>query len=179
MAMINAVEYGRALFLLTEEVGSTERVREDVLVLIAAVKENPDIVKLLDTPAVSKAERLSVIDAITVSLDKDLTSLVKILAEGRNAHLLVKVLEAYLAVYDEARGIERVEIISARPITEEQSMRLKARLEAKTGKTVIVKNTVDPSILGGVKLRYMGIQLDGSLRTRLDSFERALTETVV
>ena len=177
--MINAVEYGRALFLLTEEVGSTERVREDVLVLIAAVKENPDIVKLLDTPAVSKAERLSVIDAITVSLDKDLTSLVKILAEGRNAHLLVKVLEAYLAVYDEARGIERVEIISARPITEEQSMRLKARLEAKTGKTVIVKNTVDPSILGGVKLRYMGIQLDGSLRTRLDSFERALTETVV
>ena len=38
--MINAIEYGRALFLLTEEVGSTERVREDVTVLIAAVKES-------------------------------------------------------------------------------------------------------------------------------------------
>lgn len=177
--MINAIEYGRALFLLTEEVGSTERVREDVTVLIGAIKENPDIIKLLDTPAVSKEERLAVIDSILVSLDTHLTSLVKILAEKREAHSLIKVLEAYLAVYDEARGIERVEVVSARPITEEQSARLKARLEAKTGKTIIVINTVDPSILGGIKLRYMGVQLDGSLKTRLDGFERALTETVV
>ena len=103
----------------------------------------------------------------------------KILAEKREAHSLIKVLEAYLSVYDEARGIERVEVISARPITDEQSARLKARLEAKTGKTIIVINTVDPSILGGIKLRYMGVQLDGSLKTRLDGFERALTETVV
>lgn len=177
--MINAIEYGRALFLLTEEVGSTERVREDVYVLRAAVKENPDVIKLLDTPAVSKEERLAVIDRILSGLDTHLVSLVKMLAEKREAHSLIKVLDAYLAVYDEARGIERVEAVTAKPLTEEQTARLKERLEKKTGKTIIITNTVDESILGGVKLRYMGIQLDGSLKTRLDAFERALTGTVI
>ncbi len=179
MAMINAIEYGRALFLLTEEVGSTEGVKEDVTVLIAAIKENPDIIKLLDTPAVSKAERLSVIDKILAPLDVNLCSLVKMLAEKREAHSLIKVLEAYLSVYDEARGIERVEAITALPLTDEQTKRLTARLEKKTGKTIVITNTVDPKILGGIKLRYMGIQLDGSLKTRLDGFEKMLTETII
>ena len=177
--MINAIEYGRALFLLTEEVGTTERVREDVSVLRSAVKENPDVIKLLDTPAVSKEERLAVIDKIMAGLDGHLTNLVKMLAEKREAHSLVKVLDAYLAVYDEARGIERVEVISAVALSPEQSERLRGRLERKTGKTIIIVNTVDRSVLGGIKLRYMGIQLDGTLKTRLDTFERALTETVV
>lgn len=177
--MINAIEYGRALFLLTEEVGSTEKVREDVTVLIAAIKENPDIIKLLDTPAVSKAERLSVIDKILATLDVNLCSLVKMLAEKREAHSLIKVLEAYLAVYDESRGIERVEAVTAIPLSDEQSERLRKRLEKKTGKTIVITNTVDPTILGGIKLRYMGIQLDGSLKSRLDSFEKVLTETII
>ncbi|MBQ2793462.1 MAG: ATP synthase F1 subunit delta [Clostridia bacterium] len=177
--MINAIEYGRALFLLTEEVGSTERVREDVTVLIAAIEENPDVIKLLDTPAVSKAERLSVIDKILSSVDVNLCSLVKMLAEKREAHSLIKVLKAYLSVYDEARGIERVEAITAIPLSEEQVKRLTDRLAKRTGKTVIVTNTVDPSILGGIKLRYMGIQLDGSLKTRLDGFEKSLTDMII
>ena len=177
--MINAMEYGRALFMLTEEVGNTENVREDVLVLKGVLRENPDLVKLLNTPAVSKAERLSVIDAALSSLDENLTNLVKILTEKREAHSISEVLDAYLAVYDEARGIERVEVITAVPLTEEQTERLRTNLEKKTGKTVVINNTVDTSILGGIKLRYMGIQLDGSLKTRLDTFEKMLTDSVI
>ena len=179
MVMINAIEYGRALFLLSEEIGNTERVREDVTVLIAAIKENPDIIKLLDTPAVSKAERLSVIDRILASVDVNLCSLVKMLAEKREAHSLLKVLEAYLSVYDEARGIERVEAITVLPLSEEQKKKLTLKLEKKTGKTIVITNTVDTSILGGIKLRYMGIQLDASLKTGLDGFEKMLTDTII
>ena len=179
MAMINAIEYGRALVLLSEETGSTERVREDVTVLIAAIKENPDIIKLLDTPAVSKAERLSVIDKILSSLDVNLCNLVKILAEKREAHSLLKVLDAYLSVYDEARGIERVEAITAIPLSPDQTKRLCEKLQKKTGKTIVISNTVDPTILGGIKLRYMGIQLDASLKTRLDGFEKMLADTII
>ena len=177
--MINAIEYGRALFLLSEENGNTERVREDVTVLIAAIKENPDIIKLLDTPAVSKAERLSVIDKILASVDVNLCSLVKMLAEKREAHSLLKVLEAYLSIYDEARGIERVEAITVIPLSDDQAQRLCERLQKKTGKTIVISNTVDPTILGGIKLRYMGIQLDASLKTRLDSFEKMLSDTII
>ena len=43
-----------------------------------------------------------------------------------------------------------------------------------TGKKIILKNTVKPEILGGVMLRYSGIQLDGSVKARLDGFAKSL-----
>ena len=43
-----------------------------------------------------------------------------------------------------------------------------------TGKKIILTNTVKPEILGGVMLRYSGIQLDGSVKSRLDAFSRSL-----
>ncbi len=177
--MINAQEYGKALFMLTEELGTTETVLADIDVVCAVFVENASLVNLLDTPAVTREEKLSVIDAAFSTLDTTLVNLLKIVAEKRCAYLFTRVCRAYRALYDEARGIERVEAVTALPLTEQQTARLKQRLEAKTGKTVIITNTTDPSILGGIKLRYMGIQLDGSLKTRLDGFERALKETII
>ena len=54
-----------------------------------------------------------------------------------------------------------------------------AKLISLTGKKIVLKNTVDPGILGGVKLRYSGIQLDGSVKTRLDGFEKSLKSVVL
>jgi len=53
------------------------------------------------------------------------------------------------------------------------------KLASTTGKKIIIKNTVTPEILGGVKLRYSGKQLDGSVKTRLDKFEQSLKNTVI
>ena len=87
--------------------------------------------------------------------------------------------KAYLSEYDKARGIERVEAVTAVAMTEAQLAALRAKLTALTGKTVVIRNTTDPTILGGMKLRYSGLQLDGSVRSRLDAFERSLKEIVI
>ena len=87
--------------------------------------------------------------------------------------------KAFCEDYDRTRGIERVEAVTAIAMSEEQLAAMKAKLEKITGKTIVIKSTVDPSILGGVKLRYMGVQLDGSVKTKLDSFSEALSNTVI
>ena len=61
----------------------------------------------------------------------------------------------------------------------EEKAKIVAKLEGITGKTVILKNTVDESILGGITLRYSGTQLDGSLRSRLQKLERLLKGAIV
>ena len=97
----------------------------------------------------------------------------------RYAYLIPRVMDAYLAIYDESRGIERVEAVTAIPLTEAQLSALSLRLEEKTGKKIVITNTVDKAILGGMKLRYMGIQLDGTVKSRLDSFEKSLKSLIV
>lgn len=177
--MTDAREYGKALFLVTEESGTTESAVRDVQLARAVISDNPDYTKLLDSPAIPSAEKIGLIDKAFSGLDTQLTNLLKILCEKHLSHMSVRALDAYLAFYDESRGIERVEVLTAVPLTEEQSQALTSRLEAKCGKRIIIKNTVDTGILGGVKLRYSGIQLDGSVKTRLDRFEKSLKTLVI
>ena len=141
--------------------------------------ETPEYVKLLDTPAVPKEERVALISAAFGSLDTHTTNLIKILSEGRMTYLFPKVAEEYAALYDESRGIVRAEAISAVALTEEQKARLQSKLESTLNKKVRLNCLVDPSILGGLKLRYSGTQLDGSVRTRLDTFEESLKTIVI
>jgi len=177
--MINAKEYGKALFELSVESGTVEGVKADCQLLKKLLSENPDYKKLLDSPAVAKEERLGLIDSALSALGERLCNLLKILSEKHEVHSIDTVLDGFWEAHDLANSIERVEAVTAIPLTKEQIKALTLKLEAKTGKTVIIRNTIDKSILGGIKLRYLGIQLDGSVKTRLESFEKNLKNIVI
>ena len=167
-------EYASAIFALALEQSSLDRVRDDLETLALSLKENPDYIRLLDTPALSKEERLSLIDEAFSSLDYSVKNLVKILCERHAVYTVADLSAAFFAMYDEHNGIERVEAVSAVPLTESQIEALKTKLGNMTGKRIVLTNKVEPEILGGVILRYSGIQLDGSVKARLDSFSESL-----
>jgi F-type H+-transporting ATPase subunit delta len=177
--MTDANEYGKALFLITEEDGNSDKIISDVQTAERVLISNPDYVRLLDSPALSKEERVGLVDKAFQGLNTELCNLLKILTEKRDVHLFPKIAKSYYALYDEARGILRVEAVTAVPMSEQQEATIKAKLTRSLKKTIVLKCTVDPAILGGVKLRYQDVQLDGSVKTRLDKFEDALKNTVI
>lgn len=177
--MTNANEYGKALFLITEEDAVSDKALTDVKLAEDIFAANPEYVKLLDSPVLKKEERVALVDEAFGTLNVSLLNLIKILTEKRAVHLFDKVAKEYARLYDEARGIVRVEAITAVPLTDAQSRALTAKLGASLNKTVVVRNTIDRTILGGVKLRYSGVQLDGSIKTRLDKFDEAIKNTVI
>ena len=177
--MTNAKEYGRALFLLSEEDGTTAAVAEELDAVRKILREHPRYEKLLDTPALSKEEKLLLIDRAFSSLNENLVNLLKILCEKHSVYQFSRIAGAYADLYDEARGIERAEVLTAVAMTPKQIEALTEKLSLSTGKTVIVRNTVDPSLIGGAVLRMSGKQLDGSIKTRLSSLEKSLKEIVL
>ena len=174
-----AIEFGKALFLLTEEAGTTERVYGEVLSLGEVITAEPEYLKLLDTPALTTDERIALVDEAFSSVDGHLLNAIKLLVERRMAHALCRFFSSYVDEYMEARGIIRAEAVTAVALTESESESLKARLESITGKRVIIQNRIDESILGGIKLRYMGIQRDGSLKGRLDEVRERLAKATI
>ena len=62
---------------------------------------------------------------------------------------------------------------------ERQCKALQAKLESITGKNIVLKNSVDPALIGGVTLRYGGVQLSDSIQSRLDRLRRSLDEAIV
>ena len=177
--MNNVQEYGRALFELATEVGRTKEIYGDVMAVKEIIRKSPEYAKLLDTPAISREERTALIDEAFGSVDEYLRNLIKIMADGHVAYLFPKVADTFSTLYDEATGIERVEAISASALTEAQRAALTARLAEITGKRIVLTTVVDRSILGGMKLRFASKQLDGSIKTRLDTLAKNLSGTVV
>ena len=177
--MTGASEYGRALFMLASEQDALEVIKNDAFAVKTVLEGNPEYKNLLDTPAISKEEKLALANKAFGSLHLCVCNLVKMLSERHSVRAFGEIYDTYLTLYNEHMGIEEVEAVTAVPMSASQLDALKAKLGAETGKKIIIKNTVDPSILGGVKLRYSGKQVDGSVRTRLDAFGEGLKNIIV
>lgn len=177
--MSAALNYAEALFSLSEEMGNSDKVLFDLNVTSEILRTYPEYVKLMDTPAISVPEKISLADTAFSSVEETVASVVKILAEKHSVYLFSEIAREYSSLYNNARGICNAEIISAVELTDSQIQKLKEKLENMTGKTIVIKNTVDKTVLGGIKLRYLGRELDGTLKARLSSIEKSLKNTII
>ena len=172
-------EFGRALYMLAQELGTVEEIKLDLTDCIKIFEASPEYAVILDTPAISKAEKLALIDEAFKPMNESIVSLLKILSEKHSVASFKDVFKTYISLYNEGMGIMEVEVVSAIPLSDSQLCALKERLDKITGKACIIKNTVDPSILGGIKLRYEGTQIDASIKTRLDGFASSLRNVII
>lgn len=171
--------YGKALFLAAEEAGVIEEIYNDLSCLSEVLSQNPDFSKLTDTPALSRDEKHSIICEAFGSLDRLLVNLIMMLSDKGIFYAFEKIRRVYCELYDEHFNIRRAEAVTARPMSESQIDALRKKLEMTTGKRIIINNTVDPDVLGGVRITYSGVQLDNSLKRRLYDIEKGLKNTVI
>ena len=177
--MIDAIGYGKALFELAREEGKEERVFKELALVKQALEENPSYVTLLDTPAVSKEEKLSLVQEAFGKAEGVLQNFLCILCEKRSVYQLPICVGEYGRQFDEARNILRATAITAIPMKKRQITALEEKLMKLTGKNVILENQTDEKLIGGITLRYGGVQLDDSIRHRLDELHRSLSHTIV
>lgn len=156
-------EYGSAISLVAELVRSEPAVRE-----------------FIETPRIDPADRKL---ALRKSFEGRVPALflrfLEVLVENRRQGLLVEIADQYEELVDEARGRSRAEIVVAKEPDEALRKLIVAGLEQRLGASVVPVFKVDPSILGGVVVRFGGEILDGSLRTRVAGLRRRMMATVL
>ena len=170
-------EYGSALYQLAAEEHCEDAVLEGLSLAVGAFAEQPGYLKLVQNPALPAPRRLGLLDEAFGGVHPYVLNFLKILCEKSALGLAGGCLAHYRALLYEARGILPVQAVSAVPLTDEQKAALAEKLGAKTGLTVELENLVDPSLMGGVKLRYEGRELDGTASGRLAALRRALLST--
>ncbi len=177
--MTDLKNYAEAIFLIAEEDGALSAVKEELYTVKKALADNPEYASLLDNPALSKSERLQLVGQAFSALSENSLNLIKILTEKRSVSAFGKLYSEFLGLYNKKMGIIPVEAISAVALSREQTERLASKLSSRLNGTVEIRNTVDPSILGGIILRYQSLQLDGSVKARLDAIAKDLRSAVL
>ncbi len=169
-------EYGDAVYALADEENCVDQVMEGLTLAVEAFRAEPGYLTLVQNPALPKEERLGLLDQAFEGVHPYVLHLLKLLCERSALGLSAGCLEQFRTLVYAQRGILPVEVISAVPLTDSQQDALRQKLAAKTGKTIELHSRLDPAVLGGVKLRCQGRELDGTAAGRLDALRRLLTQ---
>lgn len=172
--------YAQALYDLAKDKSATEQVLSQLQTLQQSISEEPDFLRLLSTPALSKEERCRIIDdCFSGKLHPYILNFMKILVEKGYARHFPQCCDAFEALYNLDHGILVVTASTAFPLTADQLSRLSKKLETITGKQIRLRNYTDETVLGGIRLDYDGKQLDDTLQHRLDDMAKLLKNTVL
>jgi F-type H+-transporting ATPase subunit delta len=176
-----ARRYAKAIFELGESSPTTSslpQIGATLASLSAAMKQSAELQTLLSNPAIRRADRRRVIDALLTSLDATLhtRNLVYLLLDGERLSNLPDISREVSAMIEAKSGRVTAEVTSARPLDPAQLSQITVALEALSGKKVNINNRTDASLLGGVVAKVGDTVYDSSLRTQLRAIRDELTK---
>lgn len=172
--------YGESLYTLAREESLSEQIGGELTALRGGFRQEPEFIRLLSSPSLTKAERCQILDdSFRGKVHPYVLNFLKILTEKGYMRHFGDCCKAYTAHFDQDNGIVRVTAVTAVALTDSQSARLTEKLSRSTGKQVILHNRVEPGVLGGVRLDYDGQRLDDTVSHHLDAVRELLSKTVL
>ena len=172
--------YGQALYDLAKDENLTDELLEQMSVLNEGFSAEPAFVQLLSAPSIPKEERCQVLDdSLRGQVHPYVLNFMKILTEKGYMRHFADCCRLFRQQYNKDKGILPVVAVTKLPLSDELRRKLTDKLSVVTGKTIDLECRVDPECLGGVRLELDGIQVDGTIRHRLDEIRKLLKNTVL
>ena len=171
-----ANRYAKALFAVAKESGAVEAFGEQMDAVAGALNE-PSVRSFFEHPNIGAESKVRVLlSSLGGNVAEPVANALKLLIERGRSGEIGEVAAAYRAIADEALGRAKAKVTSAFVLTPEQERSIAERFSALTGKQVAVETTVDPSLLGGIRVRIGDTLYDGSLATQLTELEKSLNQ---
>lgn len=147
----------------------------DMLKYAAAVSREPQIKTLIGSPNVSAKQLADIFHAICKDkLNEEGRNLITLMAENDRLDVLPQVSDLYEQLKSQYEGVLDARIVSAFELNAEQLKKLIAMLEKKFKHEINAKVSVDPELIGGIKVEIGDEILDTSVRGKLEAMAVAL-----
>jgi F-type H+-transporting ATPase subunit delta len=167
--------YARALFELALEKNYLDRVAQDLKLLENIYQESKDFTVILESPVIHNAEKKKIFTQLFEGKVHALTFyFLNLLLKKNRESLLPKIIQFFMDILDESRGIVRSQLLTAYPFTDMQLASLKSHLDRISGKNVVLEQSVDEQLLGGFIVRMDDRVIDNSILNQLSQLRENL-----
>ncbi|GAA0537089.1 F-type H+-transporting ATPase subunit delta [Rhizomicrobium palustre] len=171
-----AGRYALAVFELAQEERKVEVLSRDLQALKQLLAESADLRRLVRAPVFSRDDQARGMQAVLAAAGADaLTArFVQLLCSKRRLFVLPDVIRDVETLVAKQKGEIEAEVTSAHPLTDAQTVELKAALKDKLGREPLIATKVDPTLLGGLVVKVGSRMIDASLRAKLNGLRTAL-----
>jgi F-type H+-transporting ATPase subunit delta len=161
-----ADRYAKSLIDLALEQGTLEEVYKDAQRVLAVCKASREFAVMLKSPIIKGDKKAQVINILSEGKISELMRLfLNLLVRKGRESFLQEILVEFCAKYDFHKGISRINLATAQPVSDEIKQTIKDKLLRETRLTNIDLITeVDESLIGGFVLEYNNYLLDRSVR---------------
>jgi F-type H+-transporting ATPase subunit delta len=168
-----AKRFSQAAFEIALENMEIDKWQSD-LQRLAILAQNEEFVVVMENPRFPFEDKSELLKKQLQGVSRKALNLAFILTSEGNFGLIKDVYSRFQDLVDEHRGIEKAEITTAIPLSEDERIEMARRIGEITGKKIILSERVDPDIIGGIIARVGGKILDGSTRSQLAALRNEL-----
>lgn len=171
--------YADALFEIGLEEGAVGRIHDDLNAVHAALHGlDPELQAFFNRPQLRRDDKRRIIDlAFEGKVGRPVLGLLHVLVDKRREPLLDNIVEAFDRYRDRHEGRVQARVTTARKLDADLAEALRASLEQRTKKTVVLQERIDPGVLGGIRVNLGDSVIDGTVRRGLQDMRRSLAAT--
>ncbi|SES11010.1 F-type H+-transporting ATPase subunit delta [Gracilibacillus ureilyticus] len=170
-----AKRYAEALFQIGDEKQTLDFLETELLTVKEVFETNADFVKFLQHPNVDASKKKELLNEAFTGFSKDVLHTLSLLVDRHKVSVVPQIVDEFVAFANEAKGTKQATVLSVRPLTEPEKQELETTFTKKLNvKALKITNKVDPSVIGGMKIKIGNTVYDGTIKGKLDRLERKI-----
>lgn len=170
-----ARRYAQALFLSSQEKDMLNEVEAELKMVVKTIEDSEQLAAIINRDVISPdAKKALLVKVFDGKISSQTMNFLKLVIDKHREKYLQEMLVEYIVLANTARNMLEAEVWTAAELSPRQEEQIKKSLSDFTGKEVLLKIELDPSLLGGVVIRIGDKVYDGSARQQLQSLKKRL-----
>lgn len=170
--------YAKAVFDMAIQNGATSAVNTDIQLIAETCAGSDDLMAFLKNPVIPNAQKHIGLTQIFGSRlqSVEVKGLIDLVVDNNREKFLPQIASSFTKLYDEFTNVVRATITSADTLTPDTVAGIKTSVEQKLGKTLVITEKIDASLIGGFILKVGDKLFDGSVATNLRKLHNEFTD---